>query len=358
MRIEDLKEYLGIVVDMEQNIFLQTNLLQSIGKEIEKMKIPGKFDEPTKPAASSTQPKYVMPHSILGIILGAIGLFFLVFLVIMFFEYYILNPIEGQYNSRKEMNEMWYILAFIIPIVWAAICIAENINTFQKNEKERMVSEAEYQDAMVKYQANIIEVQQRRQQVEANRQTQLVFLQNQQTQIAKHLVEAKNCLQKIYTRGIIFPKYRNLAMVCSLYEYICAGRCNTLEGHEGAYNILEAEIRLDRIISQLDQVISHLEQIKQNQFMLYSAIQNTNQQLGQIMGSISDISASLNGLYNSTSQLNTNVTQLNARIAELQASSALTAYHAERMQKELAYMNRMDYLSGRNDDVFFNHPPV
>lgn len=50
--------------------------------------------------------------------------------------------------------------------------------------------------------------------------------------------------------------------------------------------------------------------------------------------------------------------QMEAKLSELQASSALTAYQAERAQKELHYMNQMDYLSGRNDDVFFNLPPV
>ena len=59
-----------------------------------------------------------------------------------------------------------------------------------------------------------------------------------------------------------------------------------------------------------------------------------------------------------SSQLNENAAQLNTHIIELQKDSALTAYYVERTQKELAYMNRMDYLSGRNDDVFWNHPPV
>ena len=144
--------------------------------------------------------------------------------------------------------------------------------------------------------------------------------------------------------------------MCSLYEYICAGRCTELEGHEGAYNILETEIRLDRIILQLDKVIAQLEQIKHTQFMLYSAVQESNRRLCRIMGSISDMSVSLDGIYSSTSQLNANAAQFNARISELQETSALTAYYAERTQKELAYMNRMDYLSGRNDDVFWNHP--
>ena len=112
------------------------------------------------------------------------------------------------------------------------------------------------------------------------------------------------------------------------------------------------------IISQLDFIVANLEQIKRNQFMLYSAVQESNQRLSQITGAIGDMSASLDNIYNSTSQLNENAAQLNTHIIELQKDSALTAYYVERTQKELAYMNRMDYLSGRNDDVFWNHPPV
>ena len=147
-------------------------------------------------------------------------------------------------------------------------------------------------------------------------------------------------------------------MVCSLYEYICAGRCTELEGHEGAYNIIETEIRLDHIILQLDKVIAQLEQIKNNQFMLYSAVQESNHRASLIQRDLDCMAGSLDGLYTTTAQLNANAAQLNARITELQETSALTAYHTERTQKELAYMNRMDYLSGRNDNVFWNHPPV
>ena len=50
--------------------------------------------------------------------------------------------------------------------------------------------------------------------------------------------------------------------------------------------------------------------------------------------------------------------KLQAQFANLQQSSALTAYQAERAQKELHYMNRMNYLSGKYDDVFFNLPPT
>ena len=74
---------------------------------------------------------------------------------------------------------------------------------------------------------------------------------------------SKKTLEQIYDKNIVFPKYRNMVMVCSLYEYVCTGRCDTLEGHEGAYNLLELEIRLDKIVTGLDRVIELLGRIQQ-----------------------------------------------------------------------------------------------
>ena len=110
-------------------------------------------------------------------------------------------------------------------------------------------------------------------------------------------------------------------------------------------------MRLDRIITQLDKVIANLGAIRENQFMLFSAIQDMNRQSVRIMESTQEMAEQLRSINGQTGNMA-------VQIAELQKTSALTAYQAERTQKELAYMNRMDYLSGRNDDVFFNHPPV
>ena len=115
---------------------------------------------------------------------------------------------------------------------------------------------------------------------------------------------------------------------------------------------------MDRIVTQLDQIIKRLDVIRQNQFMLFSAIQSSNQVLGEILDSNSHIEAQLDSFYNHSAQLNSQIIELNTQIATLQKTSALTAYQTERAQKELSYMNRMDYLSGRNDSVFWNQPPI
>lgn len=363
MNLAELKEYLGIVVDMEESIFLQNSLIGRIKYQIEELKIPKVFVDPAKPI-EPTEPKGLPELTARDLASGIIycgligfGLWFISMIVIMAF----LELLRAISETHTYPHEWLVLLSFVAPIVKIYNFIVTRKKEASDNMKlleQHQLQLSEYQLQLSEYQKKIEENCRLRQMDKTKRNTKTIFLQGQQKEAEKGLAESKCCLQKIYAKNIIFPKYRNLVMVCSLYEYICAGRCTELEGHEGAYNILETEIRLDRIISQLDLVVANLEQIKRNQFMLYSAVQESNQRLSQITGAIGDMSASLEGIYSSTSQLNENAAQLNAHIAELQKNSALTAYHAERTQKELAYMNRMDYLAGRNDDVFFNHPPV
>lgn len=169
------------------------------------------------------------------------------------------------------------------------------------------------------------------------------------------LIQSRANLEKIYSQDVIFPKYRNLVMVCSIYEYICAGRCTQLEGHEGAYNILEMEIRMDRIITQLDTIISRLSAIQQNQYVLYSAIQESNRKAESLCSAATSMAKQIEDM-NAHQKLSSQ--QLQDQISRLQQTSEISTYQSERIQKELSYMNRMNYLAGRNDGTFFNLPPT
>lgn len=94
-----------------------------------------------------------------------------------------------------------------------------------------------------------------------------------------------NCNQKLnalYDMNIIFSKYRNFVAVSQIYEYYMSGRCIQLEGHEGAYNIFENELRQNIIILKLNEVLNQLEEIKQNQYMIYQAINEANARLANI----------------------------------------------------------------------------
>ena len=80
------------------------------------------------------------------------------------------------------------------------------------------------------------------------------------------------CKNELYTSGIVYGKYRDLVALSSFYEYLLAGRCTSLEGSDGAYNIYEGEIRSDLIISKLSDVVESLEEIKKNQYMVYTQL--------------------------------------------------------------------------------------
>ena len=65
-------------------------------------------------------------------------------------------------------------------------------------------------------------------------------------------------------------------------EYFESGRCETLKGHEGAYNIYEMELRQNIIISKLDGISRQIESVKDRQYMLYTAIKDANRISGEM----------------------------------------------------------------------------
>ncbi len=89
-------------------------------------------------------------------------------------------------------------------------------------------------------------------------------------------------LEEMYSANIIYGKYRNYVALTTIFEYLDSGRCNSLEGPDGAYNLYEAEIRSNEIISQLSTIVRSLEDIKANQFMLYKELKSINQNLKSI----------------------------------------------------------------------------
>lgn len=104
----------------------------------------------------------------------------------------------------------------------------------------------------------------------------------QENLFAQNIASCQSALNQLYSLDIIFPKYRNLIAISQFYEYYMSGRCTQLEGHEGAYNIFESELRQNVIIAQLNDVLANLEEIKRTQYMIYEAIQESNRILSQI----------------------------------------------------------------------------
>lgn len=106
---------------------------------------------------------------------------------------------------------------------------------------------------------------------------------------ALHLLT--KALEEHYSQGIVFPKYRNLVAISAIDEYLSSGRCEKLEGAEGAYNLYEMELRQNIVIGQLSSIINNLEKIKNNQYSLYHELTQANNTVNKILAEVRNISA-------------------------------------------------------------------
>lgn len=383
MTTAQLKEYLEIVVDMEKHIFLQDRLIEKWTREINALGKEGDYSKPKQPQAPVLPAPPVKPQEpILETPGKAKRNFLIVFAVLA-----CIGIFSGEGPDLLSGIASGAVIGAIVAGITYAVdpggdsikkkSYASAIQTYktfsmEEYQKKRARIEEAYQGQLRRYQEDMAKYNddlakdQKRLSFEAVRKA---VLEGELVRLKQQNEKSKEALSKIYNRNIIFQKYRDLVIVCSLCEYIQAGRADSLEGSDGAYNILETELLLKHIITRLDRIIVQLQQIQATQYVAYTAIQEANKTLQAIETSSERIVSQLIGLQEATNgfsnrmqsnfqELQTNTAQFQAQLVSLQRNSALTAYHAERARKELTYMNRMNYLTGRNDGVFFNRPPV
>lgn len=326
MTTAELKEYLGMVVQVEKEVDTQKRLCQQISQKVDgynhsietlKNRI-NNIAFPSRPARE----KIDSYSAVCSIIYWAI---------ICFIIFFILDK----------------IFALLFGIVMALKIRFSLLNDKEENEKSYEQSLNRYNEAFAAAQTARASFQKQIEELKTQKQVAETYRQ----QVEKALASSRRNLDKMYSYNVVFPKYRNYVMVSSLYEYLCAGRCTTLEGHEGAYNILELEIRLDRIITQLDRILQNLAAIQANQYTLYSCLQDSNRKMDMLL-------QEENRMADGILHLGTQASAVNARLESLQKSSELTNYLTECNQRELHYMNRMNYLAGHYDNPYGNYSPV
>lgn len=99
----------------------------------------------------------------------------------------------------------------------------------------------------------------------------------------------KALLDKVYSIDVIFPKYRCFAAVAQIYEYLLSGRCERLEGPDGAYNLYESELRQNIIIDRLDEIASQLRILNRTMHTICGMLNTTNGILSSISSTLGRI---------------------------------------------------------------------
>lgn len=167
------------------------------------------------------------------------------------------------------------------------------------------------------------------------------MLDDEIAQAEKLLKELIECRNKLYACDVVFIKYRNMVALATFCEYLMAGRCTTLEGPDGAYNIFEAECRANQIIGQLTKIVDSLEQIKESQYLIYSQLQRINTSLTTMNATMQSMSESLQSIQADTHNMSGYMEKVAQNSDVIAHNSAVSAYYSK-MNAELT--NSLGYL--------------
>ncbi len=366
MEASQIKEYLKVAIDMEQSIYIQERTLENYpafkAVKYHLPNYPNKPKAPDRPVRST--------GSTDGSDAGAAFVLLILGLVVFGLGYIFYHSAQKEvpFWVRWQDSENIILLLLDIPSIligmlylyWplmviggAAVigCVGYLLYLPFSYRSDRANSEKMYAAAMEKwkieneeyklrekaYNEQYEQIKQKREAIQRAESEQIVqsriMYDRERKGLQNQLIQTRSNLQKLYALDIVFPKYRNLPMLCSLYEYFCAGRCTSLEGHEGGYNILESEMRLDRIVTQMDRVISNLGQIQQNQYLLHATMQDSVRRTDQLVASTKE-------MITSASRMTETISQQGRTLEDIHKNSAITAYCLEENRKELEYMKR------------------
>lgn len=310
-----IKEYLGMVVELEKEVYTQNGVIASL--EYKLSTLPG-YRQYTKPVYD----KVTLSHydggtadMVAFMCLPGAVLLFVLGLILQFFREF-----------------FWEIAAFALIVGLIALAISM-VNAADAQHGADVQSKKNYDNAVKAYN-EAVKLEKLRVQRELPRKT---LLQEQLKEMKDANRKTKATLEKLYEKNIIHKNYWGFVPICSLYGYFDTGVCTQLEGHEGAYNKYDMESRLDRIIVKMDEVIRHLEEIKENQWMLYDAIQESNQKIDKVIRNCNQLSNKMDGIQAQGAELN-------ARVAQLQTTSDLNLYVNTCAKRELEYMNRANRI--------------
>ena len=146
---------------------------------------------------------------------------------------------------------------------------------------------------------------------------------------------------ELYSYDIIFGKYREPVALATFYEYLMAGRCDGLEGPNGAYNLYESEIRANMIISQLSTIISQLEEIKQNQYTIYTELKGMSRSLNELASTMKQATKAIEGIERNTGRIADYSEVIANNSSVIAYNTAKSAFYAK---KNAELTNAMGYL--------------
>lgn len=234
------------------------------------------------------------------------------------------ESVSGIVIKFAVMSIVFLILACVMEAIagffvfCALVCGGIGIWLYLSKRKKYKDALITYRGQVKVYEMNLSETRRRESRLKAKYDKDLVeyntqmdiCISSEEIAMASHSECLRNleaALEEHYSMNVLFEKYRNLVAVTTIDEYLQSGRCDALEGGEGAYNLYEMELRQNIVIGQLSAVLKNMEQIKNNQYTLYQELAKANAGVAEIIAEIKEL--------NSTAKLNAYFAYMSAQIA-------------------------------------------
>lgn len=275
--------YMNKVKDLEVSCFQQQRLCDGLNDRIKKCtnNVAAWSQE-----VSAPRPKHKktigrsVGHLFMPIVIGILGA---MIGVALWYISLLILLIPSFFFDLDWWSEHPEVMAIICALLGVIITIWIRISD-DRDAKKQYLSEIQKYDNMQKQlQPNIISAKQL-----------IPELQSKLQASQQLLLRTRRILQDTYNMGYIYPKYRNIVAICTILEYLESGRCDSLTGANGAYNLYENELRSNIIIGKLSDIGEKLDQISDNRHLLAevvsSSVRSTNRILNSMQGTLKQIS--------------------------------------------------------------------
>ena len=313
MTYVQLKEYIGIILDMEKNIYIQKNTIENLYRTRNSLGQRSHIEIPSCTKAKTDYGEYMLR---VGLICAAIA--FVITVIVKWGEFW--------HNSG--------IFAIILaPLAGIGIAIIAGLATgliigpivaVSVSKKEQAEYDSDYQYRLTEYDRLKREDGNR----VKNENSLRMNIQKAIDSLENKYVESKKRLDDFYSYNIIHTNYRHkIIAISAFYQYLSEKRTYSLErdprtGAPGAYDIYNEEAQRGIIILQLGKVLDKLDQVLDNQRELQRTLREANRRIDSLSSGIKQMSRSIN--------------------SSIQEQIAIQNYNAERTQAELEFMNTMN----------------
>ncbi|MBE5777716.1 MAG: hypothetical protein E7331_00090 [Clostridiales bacterium] len=332
MTKQELLEYLGFVCDAENSIYSCNEIISvleqkktSIRKPIEPAKPIHRVNEATSEELNSGNQSRSSFSQLIGLISG-IAIFFL-----FVFVYVGLH--------LTDFPIILYTLLAIVISIWLGKKISQTINSSLYNghkgtiiEKNKNAADARYHQEYRDYEQSCQAFLRAQTIYEQSINALNVRIDEQQENISR----LHQLLEKLYSKNIIYPSFREIIAVNQIREYLDMGICDTLEGSTGAYSQYMQDVRISRVCTSIIEMKKQLtEAIHSSQNLLLSEMRSTNERLEKMNSSLSTSLSSLNSsidhykqsFISGASAINSSLDKTNKLLSDINSATQATVHN-------------------------------